>query len=453
MIMPIVKILLLVLLGFSFIEFIKFRGSWLEKLGLSFLVGTGLISVVYFLFIWKTDVVSPLHFWLLTILLISLFLLLRRPKPIFKRIELKEIKILPNLIPIICWTVVVVLFLASLINTSYRPVYTVDSLYLFDFRSKVMFLSQKLSEIKQIENWYSFPMFTSMVGLIWRFVGISNPSSYYPVMYFSFTLVFYSILRKVVNKTLASIGTLLVYTTPITFWQAQMDGLTNTPYTIFLCLSVLYIYKIIVSKKPLVSDVVISSLLLGLSTWTRGSEPLWAVPIIIITWIFLTKGKWALLFLYYLIFSSIREVWPLFTHQAYTSAKAAGRVVLGSVVENQSGIYGFYSSLSYTFESMAYLLPKRLGLVFYLFLALFIINLLFHKFSRDQLFYLFVILMMLLILFFGSLFMVINFHITIHVYNDSLSRLLSVLAPPMWLYIIINPAWEEVARQFKLRLK
>jgi hypothetical protein len=449
----VLKFFSLVAFGLSLINLIRFKGDWLEKLGLSFLLGTGVMSVIYFLFVWAVGRVVSFDFWLVTILLTILLFILRGTKLVFKKLELPKIQIKANLISIVCWAAVATLFLASLVYTSYTPVHTVDSIYFFDFRAKVMFLSQQLTEIQRVGNWYSYPMFTSIIGVIWRFLGIDNPSSYYPFMYFSFALVFYSILRKRVNRDLASVGTFLMYTTPITFWQSQLDGLTNISYTVFLCLSVLYIYKVMISKKPYLYDVIISSIFLGLSSWTRGSEPIWVVPLLVAAFVFLVRKKLKWIFVYYFLFYSIREIWPLYANQQYTTIVKATKIVVDNALQNPLSSPGFYEALSYTFRSMVSLIPASLGVVVYLFLTFIFIDVLFFRVSRSLKFYLFVIGGVLGVLFFGSLFMVINFNIKIHVYNDSLSRLLSILAPLMWFYIIVSPPWRLFADFVKLRKK
>jgi hypothetical protein len=449
MIIVIAKLVILLLFGFSIVNLFRFKGRWLEKAGLSFLLGTGMVSVLYFLFVWASNRVVSLEFWIITFLTAILLFNFRSPKSSFEKPTLPRIPIRPNLIAIICWVGIMALFIMTLVYAFYRPVYTPDSIYLFDFRAKVMFISQRLTDINQIGNWNAYPMFTSMIGLIWRFMGIDNPSTYYPIMYFSFTLIFYSVLREKISRNLASLGTLLMYTTPVTLWQSQLDGMTNLPYTIFLCLSLLYGYKIMKAKIPHISDLVISSLFLGLSTWTRGVEPIWVVPLFLTTLVIVVKNKMRWVFIYFAILSLIREIWPAYVHKQYISISRGTQIITDNVLQTQIGAAPFVQSLSYTFNSALTLLPKSLGLVCYLFAAAVLLNLLYRKFSIDQLFFLAAVVGILGVIFFGSLFMVINFSLVIDVYNDSLSRLLSVVVPLLWFYIMTSPAWISIESMFK----
>lgn len=463
----VLRLVLIIFFGYSFIKFVGFDGSREEKFGLSFLLGIGLISLIYFLFIWAVNRVDVKDFWIITSLLTTVLLILKKPRINLRKLKVPRIFVKPGLVVTISWIVIYSLFILSLVNTFYRPVYTSDSITLFDFRSKIMFLSHRLSDIHIIDAWSSYPMFTSMVGLIWRFLGIENPSSFYPVMYLSFILVFYSILREVVGRDRASVGALMMYTTPVTLWQSQLDGLTNLSYTVFLSLSALYLYKIIIGKESPLYLSVISALFLGLSSWTRGAEPLWVVLVFVATYAFLIKRKMLWLIAYYAIFSSIRELWPIYIKKPYTPIATGLKVVADSAIhanlaivqinpaypQNQMIYLGFFNSLSYTLKSVLVLLPESLGLVWYLFLVFVGLNVLDHKFSKDQLYFLFVIAGFMAILFFGSLFMVVNFHLRIDVFNDSLSRLLGIVTPLLWFYIMISPTWNKVGRLIHLRVK
>jgi hypothetical protein len=453
MILTIAKVGLMILFGFSIINFLGFRGRLLEKLGLSFLLSTGLMSVLYFFYIWKTNHVEAFEFWIITIVLTVILFVLKRPRVSFKQLRLPEIHIKSDFVVIFCWVIILTLFATSIIISSYTPVHNPDSIYLFDFRAKVMFVSQRLRDITQILNWAQFPMFTSMIGLIWRFLGIDNPSSYYPLMYLSFALVFYSTLRKVLDKNLASVGTLLMYVTPITFWQSQLDGLTNLPYTVFLCLSVFYIYSFMKIRKPPFSDIFLSSIFLGLSSWTRGIEPIWVVPLFLAACILVFKNKMWMIFIYYLVFELIREIWPTFVNQKYTSVDTGLKVIVNSLATNNSTPFHFGQALYYTVSSMLTLLSSSLGLIWYLFILVFVFSVVSRTFSYDQFYFLASIVGILGVIFIGSLYMVIDFHLVIDVYNDSLSRLLGVLPPLLWFCIMLNPAWISIENVFKFRKK
>lgn len=450
--MIIIKLFSLIFFGLALIQLIGFKGGLLERLGASFILGTGAISIIYFLYIWATNKAVSSDFWLITNFLSILMIY-------FKRVHLthKRKKLLVNhnydksdLISLVLWLVILGLFLLSMIYTLYFPVHTVDSIYFFDFRAKVVFLSQKLSEIQRVGNWYSYPMFTSMIGLIWRFLGIVNPSSYYPLMYLSFAFVFYSILRKTVSRNMASFGTMLMYTTPITLWQSQLDGLTNIPYTIFLCSSILYLYKIFVSKKPNFYDVILSSIFLGLSVWTRATEPLWIVVVLASVLVFKARRKLSWTPIFILVFYLIGKVWPIYSGNKIISVVTAGQILANNVVHATSGLL---HAIIYTTKSMLKLLPESLNPVIYLFTLLVFLDIIYRKFSKNSLFFLLVIAGIMGIILLGSIFMVLNFNLVIHIFNGSLSRFLGTLSPLMWFYIMVHPAWKPITVLLKTRQK
>jgi hypothetical protein len=450
------KLATLYVFGFLLVENIHFKGEWYEKLGLAFLLSTGVISILYFLFIWQTNHVESGEFWFILIILNIVLYLLHRPKVKYKKINLREIFTKSNIIVIVCWLAIIFLFACSLVNTFYLPVNTSDSIALFDFRTKIMFLSHKLSDIQTIDGWNSYPMFTSMAGLIGRFLGPEYYGSFYVFMYFSFTLVFYSRLRKTLDKNLASIGTLLMYTTPITLWQSHLNGLTNLSYTIFLSLSILYLYSAFFSRQFLQSDIILSAIFLGLSSWTRGIEPFWTMPIFAITLYLLSKKKIGWLLLYYSIFYSIREIWPIYIKIRYISIATGTQLVVASMLKDNiiapNGLaisHPFYSAFVYTFKTTFTLLPQSIGYACFLFVIIFLIDLVFGTLSKKQVYFLFMIFGFLAILIFGAVYMVINFHIKINIYNDSYSRLLSTIIPLLWFYIMLSPYWKNLGKFFK----
>lgn len=444
-----IKLLSLYLFGFSVVNLLNHKSDFLEKLGLSFLLGTGFSSLIYFLYIWRTDRIVSGEFWLMILFLFLIFLAINLIRKNYIAIKLPNNIPKFKWLPILCWFVILFLFVCSIIITSYTPVHNPDSLYLFDFRAKVMHISHTLSEIRFIENWDVYPMFTSMIGLIWRFTGIENPSSYYPIMYLSFSFIFYSILKKFTNINIASIGTLLMYTTPVTFWQSQLDGMTNIPYTVFLCLSSLYILKMVRSGNLNFSDVFLSAIFLGLSAWTRGIEPLWIVPLFFVTLILVLKRKTLWLLIYYIFFSLIRELWQFFVNQRYTSIQSGVSALVEGATAGAATSANFLNSVSYTAKSMFKLLPASIGLVWYLFFAVLFLTIIVRKISTSQLYVFLTIIGILTVIYFGSLFMVVSFGLVIDVYNDSLSRLLGTLPPLLWIYIILSPTWMSVENMIK----
>jgi hypothetical protein len=438
------------LFGVGLTYLISFKGGWLERLGLSFLLGTGTLSIIFFVYIWITNRVSSRDFWLIVVALILLLFIFKRPSVFLKKIEVSKMAVRFNFVSVFCWAVILTLFATSIVNAVYRPVYTTDSLILFDFRSKAMFVSQKLTSIQDITGWQNYPMFTSMIGLISRFLGIDNPSFYYPVMYLSFSILFYSILIKATNKNIASIGTLLMYTTPITLWQSQLDGMTNIPYTIFLCLSVFYIYKVLISKKDNFVDVIISSLFLGLATWTRAAEPLWVVPIFLVTSISFVKKKLMNLCVYLIIFYPISKLWPTYEGWQYSSFGAVGKILIDAALNSPDNGKLFSVRLTHVFNSMLAFSSENMGPILLIFVIFIVSDMVFLKSYRDQIFYLLTVTGLLIIIFVGSLFMTINYGFEVNIDNGSLSRLLSIFPPLMWFCITISPAWILGIKSLKL---
>jgi hypothetical protein len=336
---PIFSILITILFFGIIIKSIFKKIGIIELLGISFLIGIGLESIILFVIFSQLDLVNAQIYWWIKaaegISVMALFLI-KRPKLILrKECTLKSIISWSGLF----WLGILLLFTLSLIYTLYYPVYTTDSLYYFDFRSKIMFLSHSVSGISIIPNWSYYPMFTSMVGLISRLSGSDNPSFYYPIMFLSFALIFYSSLRRFSTRNIASIFTLLMYSTPLLYWQSRLDGMTNLPYAIFLGTGFIYAIDYLITKKENSQYYLFFSILaLGLSRWVRIQEPFWMIPLIPISIKLVWNKNFLNLLLGILLFYSICSIWPNYISKTFnkmhgknTTVSAVGAIKTLSV--------------------------------------------------------------------------------------------------------------------------
>lgn len=346
------------------------------------------------------------------------------------------------------WIGIFGLFIISLVYTLYNPVWTTDSLYYFDFRSKIMFVSHRVSDLSIIQNWSFYPMFTSMVGLISRLSGMENPSFYYPLMFLAFAMVFYSSLKRIMSSTLASLFTLLMYSTPLLYWQSKLDGMTNMPYALFFSIGVLYCIQYVFSKdkKEGAFFLIVSVFSLGLSKWVRIQEPFWIIPIIIIIMTSLRTRRIRLLIIGLIIFYLIQKVWPEYIRLSFSKMSGVDTSVslgsaytkVGSIVTSgdannvSSGLIGKFSSVlmyvsKITFNSLS---PVSF---------LFVISLLFLVFiGIDMTIYLvlFIIVATYGILIMSTFYSTFVWDWVIKL-ESSLSRMTSLFVPIVWYYLAV----------------
>ena len=436
--LPIFSILITTFFFSSVIKTIFKQIKIIELLGISFLFGIGIESLIFFKIFSTFDLITAQIFWLIkiceTIIGFLIIGISNRKVKLRFGLNLKSVFSWSG----IFWTGIFGLFSLSLIYTIYYPVHTTDALYYFDFRSKIMFLSHTVSGISILPNWSFYPMFTSMIGLISRLSGSDNPSFFYPIMMLSFAFIYYSSLRRFSTRNVASLFTFLMYSTPLLFWQSRLDGMTNMPYTIFLGVGFIYSIDYLFSKKENSQYYLFFSILaLGLSRWVRIQEPFWMIPLLPMFIKLIWNKKWLSLLMGTLLFYSICAVWPNYISRTFgemhgKNTTVSARGALGTLSANKmksiSTIKLVATKTSFTaYES---LLPVSI---------IFLISLVFLPFIKVNnpivvsLFFIFGSWALLVV---SALYGTLVWSWMLELQN-SLSRLSSFFVPLIWYYLCV----------------
>lgn len=302
----------------------------LERVGLSFLLGFGIFTLLMFCYS-SVGVKITLQstVWALVIgisFLLVILKLLKRKLFLGLFGVVKSFSTFSSLEKII--TVMIAAFgVGSLIITVYFPVNAWDSIVLYDFRAKVITEQGFYTQIANKFSYFAgYPLFTSLSHTLIYIFGGSNPQFLYSLMYLSFIFIFYSNLRVFVTRKIALIVSLLLATTPVVFDHSTF-AYTNLPYTLFLAVGSIYLYVWFVKKKH-IDYLILSAVLTGLSTWTRVAEPFWAVNIIILMILSIYKFKRYLMptITYIIIFLMIKEPWNLISYYLIGNPGASGSV-------------------------------------------------------------------------------------------------------------------------------
>lgn len=442
-----INLIQFVISGWLLLKIIRFSGTWQEKLGLSFILGSGLQTILYFFSVSKTDYTSPATYLKFTTFLIlglsGIYLILKYLFPVPKTNKINaNASTKKDLISHFAWIGILILFLISVIYTTYVPVHTTDSIHLYDFRAKIMYQTQTISAIRQIEHWKIYPPFTSMIHLFLRYSKLKNPSLYWPLMYLSFALIFYSLLKKKTNYRLASIGTLAMYSTPLIYWQSRLDGLTNIPYTIFYSLSVFYAISATEDNKTNYPYLAISILMTYLSVWTRMNEPFWTIPFIIIATTLLFKRRLPIPALFCVVMKPFKRIWTDYASQNYITVKSVGtnitQKLLANSVFSPNTLLNIVFQLFNTLKFISLVLCKSLTPVIYIFFPVLIFG---H--SKRQNPYLLTIILTFLFLWAGTTFAYLNF-LNWEGLDNAFSRLSGILIPLMWMYVFQSKIWLSV---------
>lgn len=184
---------------------IDFRDTMLLHLGVSFPIGMGILTWLFYLtnlFGIRFSVYSLFFVFSITgILLFFLsynhFISFLSGLWLVSKYYWKKEKSLQEYLLIF---LIIFLCLASLVYTIYWPVYAWDSLALYDFRARSFAQSGYMSEAIESGYFWSYPLMTSVSHTLFYLLGIDNPQFIYTFFYISiiFLLVFWlvSMFRK-----------------------------------------------------------------------------------------------------------------------------------------------------------------------------------------------------------------------------------------------------------------
>jgi len=272
------------LLGLSVINLISRNLSVLEKIGLSFLIGIGVETVVMFIL----DVVG-IRFTGSVILLISVACiaalnhkLIVSYKSAFEKIwnlnfKLPKIELRKlSLIWILFFILIVIVTYGSVAKSLYWPTSAYDNVAGYDLMGKVMAsegkINNSLFEINHtpIDGSARRVIYPPLVSGSFAFAylfGMQTSKIVTSLIFVFFIIAFYSALRRYANKTNSMVFTFLMIVTPEMFAFSSLST-TNVPFAIYASLGLIYLYFWI--DKNEVKDLLMASILIAFCGWTRS---------------------------------------------------------------------------------------------------------------------------------------------------------------------------------------
>lgn len=309
--------------GFLFVRLLENEMSFLEKWLLGFPIGIGLFT--FFLFLLNLVGVPfglKNSFLLLYLLIICLAIInhLFKPFRIASLVRVSPMKKLKELIKsrqvfVIIFAVLIAYILLSVfLYDFYWPVRDWDALVLYDFRAKSFLATGWMTDAISRGYFFGYPLLTSLAHLWVYQLGMTNPMFLYALFYLSFVFSFYFILRRFNSTPMALFLTLIAISYGGIFSQAQI-AYTNLPYLVYLILSYGYLFAGLKNRK--VGYLLISAVLLGLSTWTRSTEPFWLISLAVAIMGTILVKKYLGAFYYLTITILIRYPWIGFVNANY----------------------------------------------------------------------------------------------------------------------------------------
>lgn len=319
----------------------------IERVGLAFLIGSGLTT-----FVWFFGYRAGLPFNLLTLSIsggilatvgynLSVYLHL---KPIYSRIILSKNE------QYLFLSIIVMLFLALLIG-SYNPLTAWDSIALYDFRGHAIAINHNLKDITDLSYYISYPLMISLVHSVVYMLGGINAQGIHAIIFSSFIAVVYGRVRSWTNNKYALLTCILIICQKEIFNHSTF-AYTNLPYIAYLVSGILYSVS---AKNNKSFWILFSGILFGISTWVRASETFWIIGALLITVQgFIQKNKIQALFSVLLLLA-IHYAWTIYYNAVLVSINYTYEQTLSSfgqknvtqMVSNWREIYDYINLYIY----------------------------------------------------------------------------------------------------------
>lgn len=422
-------LILLLFFGLLITIALKVKSNLAERLSISYLLGIGIFTFLLFAFdlLFNVDYSLNNTFSLLVTLCAILFAILYKDTiNFFKTIKFKKEK--PKLSKVIFWSFILLIFSYTLVVNIFWPVFDWDALALYDFRARVFMIDKNLIHSATSNEYFlGYPLLTSLSHMFFYQMGLESPKIIYSLFYLSFIVIFYSLLKKRTGDQKAMFFTVVLSLIPEIFSHATV-AYTNLPYTIYLCTGTFYLYKWVIDKDK--SDLILSAVLVGLSTWVRSSEPFWLVPFIVVFVFSINKKRAFQAFLYLLFSLIISLAWKYF--MSFVSD-------LPAPVSSQERFFYYNTILNISIPRLwmvtTYLYKyvfSTWGLMFGLLILITVRNVFYRKNKKDVPLY--TTILFVLLLFAGTLFFSVSFNEWNQIPDSA--RRMSMFLLPLMLYSI-----------------
>lgn len=302
------------LMGF-FIVHLTSRNSLfpLEKTGLSFPVGLGITTFIMFL-MELAHIPLNLKFIISIVLIVTIGLsaisiFLRKKWPLlnfeFKWPSIKDAFKTINLSWLLFFSVIIYLLYGITMKCMFWIPFEHDSVAGFDLYAKMIAHTQgMLSDIFEVDNKpvsgtgarFVYPPFLALANSLCYMGKMESARILTPLMYISFLLLFYGLLKRYTTSLAAILFTLLLLITPEMMAHVALSQ-TNIPCAIYA--SSAAIFLILWFYKRVEAFFYLSLILMTLNIWVRSDSIVFNVAAITLLGIDALKNKtWKKFFMY-----------------------------------------------------------------------------------------------------------------------------------------------------------
>ena len=307
------------LLGLSIVNFISREFSIYEKTGASFLLGIGvttLVMFIYEIFNIPINLVSLLIFQVVAIAALNYKVLNNRE---LLKINLQKSDYIQFTFTWFFFAGLILYFLYGVIMKGiYWPSAEYDSLTGYDLMAKMIAregtLNTSIFEYPRNSTYevarFVYPPLTAGSFAYAYIFGMDSPKLMMILLFLSFLVSFYGLIRKTINDSWSILFTFLMMVTPEMFSHASLS-LTNLPNAIYTSLAIISIIYWLEKKE--LRYFILSLLLLIISTWSRSDSIVFCAVIGLILLLHALKTKeWKLPIIYCFISVIPFIVWSVF---------------------------------------------------------------------------------------------------------------------------------------------
>lgn len=270
---------ILLLLGVLVIRTVSHHFSFTEQIGLAFPVGLGIQTLLMALINLCRLRLTAWSVLAAALLLLSVLLWQRRPAS-----RLRPTGPLPGL-RLTGYNAVWLLFMCLIAYFEYMnftkclyfPTFDRDSLTGFDtigytvarehtFRGLSLFRADYMPHIHDAGSYITYAPLTQLAYAFVYLLGAETSKLVPACMYLFFLVAFYGVMRRVVCRTCAAVGTFFLMITPELMAFSSLSA-TNVIHAVFASLGILYLSLWFRERQR--RDLLMGSLLLGINVWTR----------------------------------------------------------------------------------------------------------------------------------------------------------------------------------------
>lgn len=371
-----ISFLLVFILGFLFVNLISINFSTFEKIGFAFPIGLGFVSFIFFIFqiiSIKIDIISTMLG--VVFFSICIYVWLKHKNQHSKMLEFNIGNAIKLTFSWFLCLIVMLYFLGGIgaKNFYYTPL-EYDSIVGYDLLAKTI-----AKEGKTLTSFFDYPyqntidilrfVYPPYVSSSFAFAYLSdfqNPKIITFLLFISFLISFYGLIRSKINDTWAIFFTLVMMLTPEFFSHASL-ALSNLPNGILTSLSALCLVLYLTERT--LKYFYISLVFMVLSNWTRSDSIVFVLGAAILFVLDFYKTKeWRLPLLYIVVSVLPLIIWSIFI-QLNLHIKTS-EIFVNNFFWNSEKLTSLFSKTSYLLlaSGMTY------GITFQLFLVILALN-------------------------------------------------------------------------------